>query len=155
MKIDKQNLMIQQLDKRFAQIQSVSNSLVVPPNGWINALRKRLNISLTQFGKKLNVSSQNINQFEQREKDGSISLQKLKDVAEVLDMNFVYAFIPKDGSLEKLIEKRAYKLAEEIVKRTSHSMKLEDQENTEERIKKAIEDRVEKIKNEMPKYLWD
>jgi predicted DNA-binding mobile mystery protein A len=155
MKTDKQNLMIQQLDKRFAQIQSVSNSLVVPPNGWINALRKTLNISLKQLGKKLNVSSQNINQFEQREKDGSISLQKLKDVAEALDMNFVYAFIPKDGSLEKLIKMHAYQIAEEIVMRTSHSMKLEDQENTEERIKKAIEDRAEKIKNEMPKYLWD
>jgi len=155
MKTDKQNLMIQQLDKRFAQIQSVSNSVVVPPNGWINALRKTLNISLKQLGKKLNVSSQNINQFERREIDGSISLQKLKDVAEALDMNFVYAFIPKDGSLVKLIEKQSYKLAEEIVKRTSHSMKLEDQENTEERIKKAIEDRAEKIKNEMPKYLWD
>jgi predicted DNA-binding mobile mystery protein A len=155
MKTDKQNLIIQQLDKKFKQIQSVSNSLIVPSDGWINALRKALNISLKQLGKKLNVSSQNINQFEQREKDGSISLQKLKDVAEVLDMNFVYAFIPKDGSLEKLIEKRAYKLAEEIVMRTSHTMKLEDQENTKERVRKAIEERAEKIKNEMPKYLWD
>ena len=155
MKTDKQNLIIQQLDKKFKEIQSVSNSLMVPSNGWINALRKALNISLKQLGKKLSVSSQNINQFEQREKDGSISLQKLKDVAEALEMNFVYAFIPKDGSLEKLIEKRAYKLAEEIVKRTSHTMKLEDQENTEERIRKAIEDRAEKIKNELPKYLWD
>jgi predicted DNA-binding mobile mystery protein A len=155
MKTDKQNLVIQQLDKRFAQIQSISNLLIIPSNGWINTLRKALSISLKQLGKKLNVSSQNINQFEQREKDGSISLQKLKDVAEALNMNFVYAFIPKDGSLEKLIAKRAYKLAEEIVMRTSHSMKLEDQENTEERIKKAIEDRAEKIKNEMPRYLWD
>ena len=39
--------------------------------------------------------------------------------------------------------------------RTSHTMKLEDQENSEERIKKAIKDRAEKIKNELPKYLWD
>jgi predicted DNA-binding mobile mystery protein A len=155
MKTDKQNLIIQQLDKKFEKIQSVFNSLIVPSNGWINMLRKALSISLKQLGNKLNVSSQNINQFEQREKDGSISLQKLKDVAEVLDMNFVYAFIPKDGSLEKLIEKRAYKLAEEIVMRTSHSMKLEDQENTKERVRKAIEERAEKIKNEMPKYLWD
>ena len=155
MKTDKQNLIIQQLDKKFEKIQSVSNSLIVPSNGWINTLRKALSISLKQLGKKLNVSSQNINQFEQREKDGSISLQKLKDVAEVLDMNFVYTFIPKDGSLEKLIEKRAYKLAEEIVMRTSHTMKLEDQENTKERVRKSIEEKAEKIKNEMPKYLWD
>ena len=152
---DKQKLMIDQLDRKFKAIQSVSKSIAIPQNGWINTLRKTLNISLKQLGNRLKVSSQNINQFEQREKDGSMSIQKLKDVAEALDMEFVYAFIPRDGSLEKLIEKRAYQVAKEIVMRTSHTMKLEDQENTEERLKKAIKDRAEKIKNELPKYLWD
>lgn len=155
MKYEKQNLMIEQLDKKFKSIQTVSKSMVVPTNGWINTLRKTLNISLKQLGKKLNVTSQNINQFEQREKDGSISIQKLKDVAEALDMNFIYTFIPKDGSLENLVEKRAKQVAKEIVMRTSHTMKLEDQENTEARLGKAIKDRAEKIKKELPKYLWD
>ncbi len=152
---DKQKLMIEQLDRRFREINSVSKSLAVPSNGWINTLRKTLNISLKQLGKRLKVTSQNINQFELREKDGSISVQKLKEVANALDMEFVYAFIPKDGSLEKLVENRAHQVAKEIVMRTSHTMKLEDQENTEERLNKAIKDRAEKIKNELPKYLWD
>jgi predicted DNA-binding mobile mystery protein A len=155
MKSDKQNLIIEQLDRRFNTIQVISKLLTIPQNGWINSIRKALNISLKQLAKKLNVSSQNINQFERREKDGTISLQKLKEVAEALEMNFIYAFIPKDGSLENLIEKRAKQVAEEIVMRTSHTMKLEDQENSEERLKKAIKERTEKIKNELPKYLWD
>lgn len=152
---DKQKLIIEQLDRRFKTIYSVSKSMTIPPNGWINSLRKALNISLKQLAKKLNVSSQNINQFEQREKDGSISIQKLREVADALEMNFVYAFIPKEGSLEKLIAKRANHVAKEIVMRTSHTMKLEDQENTEARLKKAIKDRAEEIKKELPKYLWD
>lgn len=152
---DKQKLMLDQLDRRFREINSVSKYLTVPANGWINTLRKTLNISLKQLGKRLKVTSQNINQFELREKDGSISIQKLREVAEALDMHFIYAFIPKDGSLEKLIEKRSNQVAEEIVMRTSHTMKLEDQENTAERLRKAIKDRAEKIKNELPKYLWD
>ncbi len=155
MKTEKQNLMIEQLDKKFKSLLSVSNFMNVPSKGWINTLRKTLNISLKQLGTRLKVTSQNINQFEQREKDGSITVQKLKEVAEALEMNFVYAFIPKDGSLKKMIEKRANRLAEEIVMRTSQTMKLEDQENTEERLKKAIKERAEKIKNELPKYLWD
>ena len=155
MKTEKQKLMIEQLDKKFKLLQSVSKSIAVPSSGWINTLRKTLNISLKQLGNKLNVTSQNVNQYEQREKDYSISIQKLKEVAEALDMNFVYAFIPKEGSLEKIIEKRAYEVAKEIVMRTSHTMKLEDQENSKERLQKAIKDRAEKIKQEMPKYLWD
>jgi len=152
---DKQKLMIEQLDRRYSKILSLSKELEIPIGGWIKTLRKTLNISLKQLGRKLNVSSQNINQFELREKDGSISLQKLKEVANALNMEFVYTFIPRDGSLEKMIDKQASKVAEEIVMRTSHSMKLEDQENSEERLKKAIKERTEKIKNELPKYLWD
>ncbi len=155
MKTEKQKLMIEQLDKKFKLLQSVSKSIAVPSNGWINTLRKTLNMSLKQLGNKLKVTSQNINQYEQREKDYSISTQKLKEVAEALDMNFVYAFIPKEGSLEKMIENRAMEIAKQIVMRTSHTMKLEDQENSEERLQKAIKDRAEKIKNELPKYLWD
>jgi hypothetical protein len=34
-------------------------------------------------------------------------------------------------------------------------MKLEDQGNSEDRLKKAIKYRAEQIKNELPKYLWD
>lgn len=152
---DKQKLMIEQLDRRYSKILSLSNELEIPMGGWIKTLRKTLNISLKQLARKLNVSSQNINQFELREKNGSISIKKLKEVANALNMEFVYALIPREGSLEKMIDKQANKIAEEIVIRTSHSMKLEDQENSEERLKKAIKERTEKIKNELPKYLWD
>ena len=34
-------------------------------------------------------------------------------------------------------------------------MALEDQQNTNERIAKAIAQKTEEIKTEMPKYLWD
>ncbi|MDI6766937.1 MAG: hypothetical protein QME52_08960 [Bacteroidota bacterium] len=70
-------------------------------------------------------------------------------------MNFVYAFIPKDGTIKNMIEKRALQVARDIVLRTSHSMGLEEQKNTEERLEKAIRDKAEKIKREMPKHLWD
>lgn len=154
-KNDKQELVIEQLDKKFDVIQKVLKPLTVPSNGWINSIRKSINMSLRQLGKKLKVTTQNINQLEQREKDGSISLQKLRDAAEALDCYLVYAIIPKNGSLKKMIEERAGEIAKDIVMRTSQSMKLEDQENSSERINKAIKDKAEKIKNELPKYLWD
>jgi predicted DNA-binding mobile mystery protein A len=151
----KDNLILEHLDKRFKTILKASTSMAVPSNGWINTIRKSLNISLRQLSKKLQVTSQNVNQLERREKDGSISIQKLKEAAEALDCKLVYAIIPNEGSLNKMIAERAHKVAKEIVLRTSHSMKLEDQENSEERIKKAIKERAEKIQNELPKYLWD
>ena len=53
------------------------------------------------------------------------------------------------------IERKAKELATQIVLRTSNTMKLEDQENSEKRIEKAIKERTASIKNEMPKILWD
>jgi len=32
---------------------------------------------------------------------------------------------------------------------------LEEQENSEERLEQAIKDRAERLKQEMPRYLWD
>ena len=70
-------------------------------------------------------------------------------------MKLVYGFIPERESLDAIIEKRATELAIEIVTRTSVSMKLENQENNQKRIKKAIAEKANEIQREMPKYLWD
>lgn len=63
--------------------------------------------------------------------------------------------MPNDGNLEALIDRKAKELATKIVLRTSNTMKLEDQENSKQRIAKAIEERAAIIKKEMPKTLWD
>ncbi|MBK8705797.1 MAG: hypothetical protein IPN33_21050 [Saprospiraceae bacterium] len=58
-------------------------------------------------------------------------------------------------SLEKMIEHRALELAQEIVMKTSHTMHLENQEIDKTAIDNAIRKRAEKIKNELPKSLWN
>jgi hypothetical protein len=70
-------------------------------------------------------------------------------------MELVYGFVPEDGSLDALIERKAKELATQIVLRTSTTMKLEDHCNTNKGIEKAIRERAASIKNEMPKMLWD
>jgi predicted DNA-binding mobile mystery protein A len=114
-----------------------------------------LGMSMQQLGKKLTVSRQNILDIEKREKDGAITIKSLREIAKALDMQFVYGFVPNAGSLDSLIENRAKELAKEIVLRTAQTMKLEDQENSPQRIQKAIEERTEKLKKEIPKILWD
>ena len=135
----------------FATLKQVA----VPPTGWIKAIRTAIGMSMQQLGNKLSVSKQGILDMERREKDGSITIRSLKEIGRALDMQLVYGFIPNDGSLNALIEKRATELATKIVLRTSNTMKLEDQGNTNQRIEKAIKERAEEIKNEMPKILWD
>ena len=46
-------------------------------------------------------------------------------------------------------------IAKNIVLKTSHNIMLEEQENSPERITKALEDRTRQIVDEIPRYLWD
>ena len=150
----KKQLILNQLDSKIKKMNALSEN-EMPPTGWIKAIRLALGMSQQQLGKKLNITRQSVLELELREKDGSISLKTLKEVARVMDIRLVYGLIPNEGSLEALIEKKATELATHIVMRTSHSMKLEDQQNTGKRLQKAIKERAKTIKNEMPKILWD
>ncbi|MBK6573750.1 MAG: mobile mystery protein A [Saprospiraceae bacterium] len=150
----KKSLQLQQLNSKMLGYATLKQ-VAVPPTGWIKAIRNAIGMSMQQLGNKLSVSKQGILDIEKREKEGSITIRSLKEIARVLDMQLVYGFVPNDGSLDALIEKRAKELATKIVLRTSNTMKLEDQGNTNKRIEKAIKERAEEIKNDMPKILWD
>jgi len=150
----RKSLQIKQLNNKlmvFASLKQVR----VPPTGWIKAIRTTIGMSMQQLGDKLSVTRQGILDIEKREMEGAITIKSLKEIGRALDMQLVYGFVPNDGSLDALIEKRAMELATKIVLRTSNTMKIEDQGITNERIEKAIKERAEEIKNEMPKILWD
>lgn len=148
------NLQIAQLSRKLKPYESV-NKAARPSIGWVKTIRISLGMSLEQLGNKLGITRQSTRNLEIREAEGSITLKALQEAAKAMDMKLVYGFVPSDGSIEKLIERKAKALAAEIVMRTSGTMKLEDQENSPARIKKAIEERTQEIIKEMPKALWD
>lgn len=150
----KNSLQIQHISSKMGAFTSLK-SVVIPSIGWIKAIRTTLGMSMQQLGNKLSVSKQAISDIENREKEGSITIKALREVGRAMDMQLVYGFVPNDGSLEALIEKRAKELATKIVMRTSHTMNLENQGNKDTRIVKAVEERTQSIIAEMPKFLWD
>jgi len=150
----KKTLQLQQLNNKMLRLASLKEE-IVPSTGWIKAIRTSIGMSMQQLGNKLNISKQGVLDIERREKDGSISIKSLREVAHVMDMKLVYGFIPLDGTLDALIEKKAKELAKQIVMRTAHTMQLEDQANSNKRIEAAIRERTAAIQNEMPKILWD
>ena len=151
---NQKKLLLEQLDRKFELFQGV-NEIHVPPSGWINNVRLALGITLEQLGKRWNMTKQGVKKIEERESSGSITLNSLKEIGRALDLNFVYGFVPIDGSLQKMVDIKAQKLARKIVLRTSQNMRLENQENSEERISQAIDELASEIKREMRKSLWD
>lgn len=148
------SLQREQLDRKMQKFEPAA-SVSPPATGWIKAIRTALGMSMQQLGNRLGVTKQNIHDTEQREKEGSITIRNLREIGNALEMKLVYGFVPNDGSLDALIDRKARELARNIVLRTAQNMKLEAQENSAERIEIAIDERAEEIRHEMPKVLWD
>lgn len=149
-----QQLLIEQLDRKLEPFKVLA-SATVPEKGWIHSIRSALNMSLRQLGARLNVSPQSIKELETREASGSLTLKTLREAGAALNMKLVYGFVPMEGSISKMIGNRARELALEIITRTSHSMKLEDQENREERLSIALDLKAKEIIDTLPRHLWD
>jgi predicted DNA-binding mobile mystery protein A len=130
-------IQLQQLDQRIKKIATLKE-VPFPSTGWIRAIRTSLGMSLEQMGKKLGVTRQSAQSIEKREQEGAITINALKEVAHVMDLDFVYGFVPKDGSLAGLIDRKSTELARKVVGMASQTMKLEDQENTNDRLNQAI-----------------
>ena len=154
MKRLKNSLIIEQLDSKLKKFKKVGLT-EAPAAGWIHAIRTSIRMSMRQLGERMGSSAQTVNHFERAEASGSITIKSLRRTGSALGLKLAYGFVPKDQSIEAMIEKRALEVAREIVLRTSHSMKLENQENTPERIDKAIKERANELKRELPKHLWD
>jgi predicted DNA-binding mobile mystery protein A len=151
---NQKKLLIEQLDQKLAHFRD-AGMVLVPQKGWVNTIRTTLNMTRDQLGNKLEVTKGAIQKIEEREATGQITINKLKDVGNALNMKFIYGFIPKDGTIESLINLKAEKLARKIVLRTNQHMKLEDQGISEDKIEYSINDLANEIKREMRKSLWD
>jgi predicted DNA-binding mobile mystery protein A len=150
----KQILILEHVDAKISQLKKAED-LVIPSSGWIYSIRKALGMSMRQLGSRMGITPQSVKEIEEREKNGTVTLKVLRQFGQALNLKLVYGFVPSEGNLERIIERRALELATEIVKRTSASMKLEDQGNKPDRLKKAVKVKAEEIKFQMPKYLWD
>ncbi len=151
---NQRKLLIEQLDRKLRPFLG-SEMVIIPDNGWINTIRTTINMTLEQLGKKLNMTKQGAKRIEESEAAGTITIKSLKKVANSLEMKFVYGFVPIDGSIDSLIDRKARILAEKIVLRTNHNMMLENQEIEKGNLKHVIEDLSKEIKLELKRTIWD
>ena len=153
MKMRKQRLILDQVDRKLEPFK-VLDHVEPPAEGWIHAIRTALNMTLEQLGRRAAKSAQNVKALEKNEKYGTITVQSLFELGKAMDMHFVYGFVPKDGSLKQMVEKRAMVLAQEIVNRSAQTMSLEDQSTTKDDLMNAFNEKKNELMTEIPKHLW-
>ena len=141
----------QQLDRRLERVRNLIPDLRAPKGGWVGALRKAHAMSQGDLALRMNISRQAVSQLEQREADGSTTLKALEQAADALGAELVYAIVPKQ-SISQVMEKRALRLASQMISSVRHTMRLEDQAPDSD-----IDERVRALAMELlasPGQLW-
>ncbi|MDP2722718.1 MAG: XRE family transcriptional regulator [Bacteroidetes bacterium GWF2_41_31] len=151
---NQRKLLLEQLDRKLKPFNG-TEIVIIPDKGWINTIRTTINMTLKQLGIKLKMTKQGVKRIEESEAAGTITIKSLKEVGNALEMKFVYGFVPFDGSIDSLLNRRSKILAEKIILRTNHNMMLEDQAIGKGNLKSAIEELSQEIKIELKKTIWD
>lgn len=117
----------QDVRRRLDRVLSGTRVPARPSRGWLRAIRDALGMSGRQLGDRIGVSQQRVSKIEQSEADGTITLNSLRDAADALGCELVYALVPRT-SLQGLVVERARQKAKEIVGAVDRTMRLEDQQ---------------------------
>ena len=91
--------------------------------------------------------------MEAREIEDSLTLKTLRRVAEALGCRLVYAFVPRNGTLEDWVRQQAYQKASETFRSVDHSMTIEDQRVDDEQ--ESLEQLADDLLKQLDSSLWD
>ena len=148
------HLEIQQLEETVAPFRLLSD-IHVPAGGWAKVIRRALGMTNAQLARRMRRrSAQTVLDLQAREAAGTIQLDSLRELAEAMGCRLVYALLPAKP-LETLRRDRAEAIARDTIKRTQHSMALEDQGLGVREAERAYENEVETLLSGSPKRLWD
>ena len=126
-----------------------------PHEGWVRTIRKSLGMSLRQLGRRMGITPQSVNEIEEREMRGSISIRVLQQFGNAMDMKFVYGFVPREKSLEAMIDKRVREVADSILYKASRQLDAGGMDVDPDLFLKAFAAKTKELKANIPSNLWD
>ncbi|TAK76793.1 MAG: mobile mystery protein A [Gammaproteobacteria bacterium] len=148
-------LAIKQLDRQLKEWQVVNSQSARPRAGWVKTLRVALSMSAEQLAKRLGLTRSRITQLESAEVRDAVTLRTLKEAANAMGCELVYAIVPKGNTtLESIIKEQAKEVAKERVASIAHSMSLEAQSLDADSLKKQQEQLVKSLMEHLNKKLW-
>jgi predicted DNA-binding mobile mystery protein A len=157
MKTNKKSLLSQRtlIEKKLRPWTALRTDSV-PPSGWIKAVRGALGMNTRQLAERVGVKQSNITRLEEREPSGKVTLERLAKTARAMNCKLIYAIVPNDryADLEAIVEDRAKNLAQQLVLRTEHSMRLEKQGADDDDLAKEIDRLTNRLKSTMDSRIW-
>ncbi|WP_218110383.1 helix-turn-helix domain-containing protein [Oligoflexus tunisiensis] len=136
------SLSIEQAERRFKALRRTLPHMKVK-GGWIAYVRHTIGMTFANLAKAADLSIPTVQQMEKREAKGQVTLQTLEKIAQAMNCELIYAFVPKQPINEYLKEK-AQEKATRLIKQADVHMQLEDQ-----RVEDPLKARVARLAQEL------
>ena len=157
MKINKKSLISQRtlIEKKLRPWTALRTDNI-PRSGWIKAVRGALGMNTRQLAERVGVEQSNITRLEEREPSGKVTLERLAKAADAMNCRLIYAIVPNDrySDLEAIVDERARDLAQQLVRTTEHSMRLEQQGAGDDDLAKEVDSLANELKSKMDSRIW-
>jgi len=145
-------LVREQLDSKLSTLKGFT-AQGLKSIGWIKTIREALGMTSTNLASRVGVNQSRIIHMEKAERDGNIKISTMEKIADALDMDFVYGFVPRT-SLNEMVRQQAKKIALHKMERLDNTMRLEQQELSSEEKERALKDMIDRILIDGPKDFW-
>lgn len=144
-------LLLHRLNKKLQKNLGVAE-IERPEGGWIREIRRAMGMTAAQLADRLAVSRPRVHQLEAAEVSGAVSIKTMRDAAATLGCDFVYALVPRGGSLEAIVIAQAKKVAREEMAKGALAFK--NGELATEAQLEAYEELIAELVGKMPRELW-
>lgn len=121
--MDQRLILLRSLSTKMGNLAKLRN-VVSGKQGWISSVRQALGMTARQLAGRLDLSQPRVAKMEINE--DNLKISTMKKIAEGLDCDFVYGFVPKT-SLQDTIDRQARKKASDVLSKVNANMALEDQ----------------------------
>lgn len=145
-----QKLITKQISRRLEDLREIAGK-TRGITSWIDYVRSGLGMTLAQLADRIGVTQATLSGSIKSEKEGRITINKLREIADAMECDLVYEFVPRK-KLEDIIFDQALKKTGKLMDEAETHMALEDQKVTLDKNERLRELASEKIYS---KYLWD
>lgn len=129
-------------DRRTKSLKTLAKHAQIR-TGWISYMRNILGMKLRDLAGRAGVATSTAAQAERRESDGKVTLETLRKMANAMECDLIYAFVPRK-TIQVILQEQAARKARQILDRAETHMALEDQK-VDEPLKKRINRLVRKL----------
>lgn len=120
--------LLKELDSSIDKLQASRRATARPSRGWLKAVREAIGLTHASVAKKLGITRQAFAELEERETNGTITVESLRRAANALDCELIYCLLPQADVADTFTALAAQKgPAARQLKAAAHSMMLEGQ----------------------------